>query len=95
MPVPIGLICRLPTPLVVQLLSEDSNGFRILNMFNRESRPIITEGVVESGDSAVELADSITDSSPKLARISVRVRASRLPTLNCNWGRTDWNQHQW
>ena len=43
-------------------------------MFNRESQPIITELVVESADSKIELADSSADSSPDLARIGVWVR---------------------
>ena len=41
--------------------------------FNRESRPIITESVVESADSTTGSADSTSDSSPNLARICVWV----------------------
>ena len=39
------------------LPSADSRGFKILNMFDRDSRPTLTESVVESADSAVESAD--------------------------------------
>ena len=56
-PVPTGPISRRPTAIVGRLLSADSRGFKILNMFDRGSRPTITESVVESADSAVELAD--------------------------------------
>ena len=56
-PVPTGPISRRPTPIVGRLPSADSRGFKILNMFDRASRPTITESVVESADSAVESAD--------------------------------------
>ena len=56
-PVPTGPICRRPTAIIGRLLSADSRGFKILNMFDRGSRPTITESVVESADSAVESAD--------------------------------------
>ena len=35
----------------------NSRAFKILNMFDRDSRPTITESVVKSADSAVESAD--------------------------------------
>ena len=56
-PVPTRPISRRPTAIVGRLLSADSRGFKILNMFDRDSRPTITESVVESADSAVESAD--------------------------------------
>ena len=56
-PVPTGPISRRPTAIVGRLLSADSRGFKILNMFDRGSRPTITESVVESADSAVKSAD--------------------------------------
>ena len=49
--------------------------FRISNMFNRESRPTITELVVESADSVVESADSIADSSSDVGRVGMWVWA--------------------
>ena len=55
--VPTGLISRRPTPIVGRFPSADSRGFKILNMFDRASRPTITESVAESADSAVESAD--------------------------------------
>ena len=55
--VPTGPISSRPTLIVGRLQSADSSGFKILNMFDRESRPTITESVVESADSAVESAD--------------------------------------
>ena len=42
-------------------------------MFHRESRLIITESVVESTDSVIELANSTAASSPDLARIGAWV----------------------
>ena len=56
-PVPTGPFSRQPTPIVGRFPSADSRGFKILNMFDRASRPTITESVVESADSAVESAD--------------------------------------
>ena len=56
-PVPTGPITRRPTAIVGRLPSAYSRGFKILNMFDRDSRPTITESVVESADSAVESAD--------------------------------------
>ena len=56
-PVPTGPFSRRPTPIVGRFLSADSRGFKILNMFDRASRPTLTESVVESADSAVESAD--------------------------------------
>ena len=56
-PVPTGPISRRPTPIVGRLPSADSRGLKILNMFDRASRPTITESAVESADSAVESAD--------------------------------------
>ena len=46
-PLPTWLIWRRPTPIVGQFLSADSSGFRILNMFNKDSWPTITEPLVE------------------------------------------------
>ena len=51
--------------------SSDSSGFRILNMFNRESRPTSTESVVESADSGIESADSTTDSAENRSWVHV------------------------
>ena len=50
-----------------------NSGFRILNMFNRESWATITESVVELADSVVELADSIADSSSDVGRVGLWV----------------------
>ena len=55
--VPTGPISRQPTLIVGRLQAADSSGFKILNMFNRESRPTMRESVVESADSAVQSAD--------------------------------------
>ena len=55
--VPTGLISRRPTLIVGRLQSADSSGFKILNMFDRESRPTMRESVGESADSAVQWAD--------------------------------------
>ena len=77
-PVPTRPICHWPTRKVGRRKSPDSSGFRILNMFNRESLPIITESVFESAVSVVELADSTADSSCDLARIGVWLRAFRV-----------------
>ena len=41
--------------------SADYSGFRILNMFNTDSRSTITESVVESANSAIESDDSMAD----------------------------------
>ena len=56
-PVPTGPFYRRPTLIVGRFLSADYRGFKILNMFDRASRPTITESVEESADSAVESAD--------------------------------------
>ena len=80
-PVPTGAISRRPTPIVGRLLSADSRGFKILNMFDRASRPTITESAVESADSAVESADSMADSSADSVKIGLWVRAFSQPTL--------------
>ena len=50
-------------------------------MFDRGSWPTITESVVQSADSVVQLADSTADSSSDLARIGVWVLAVRLDCL--------------
>ena len=55
--VPTGPISRRPTLIVGRLQSADSSGFKILNMFDRESRPTLRESVVKSADSAVQSAD--------------------------------------
>ena len=60
-PVPTRPICSWLTAIVGQLPLADSSGFRILNMFNTDSRLTISESVVESDDSAVESADYMTD----------------------------------
>ena len=70
-PVPTRLICCQPTPIIGQLQSADSSGFRILNGFNKGSRETITKSVVQS-------ADSMTNSSSDLARIGIRVWALRI-----------------
>ena len=44
-PVPTGPISRRPTRIVGRFPSADSWGFKILNMFDRDSRPTITESV--------------------------------------------------
>ena len=44
-------------------------------MFNTGSRPTITKSVVESADSGVESADSITDSAADPVKIGLWVRA--------------------
>ena len=48
-----------PRPPAFSVLKARTHGahFKILNMFDRDSRPTITESVVESADSAVESAD--------------------------------------
>ena len=46
-------------------------------MFDRGSRPTITESVAESADSVEESAHFTTDSGSNLARIGVWVRALR------------------
>ena len=51
-PYPLG---RFPIGRLVE--SADSSGFKILNMFDRESRPTMRESAVESADSAVQSAD--------------------------------------
>ena len=56
-----------------QVPSADSSGFRILNMFNRDGWPTITESVVESADIVVHSVDSTVDSISDLARIGVWV----------------------
>ena len=63
--------------------SADSIGFRILNKFNTESWPTITESVVQSADSVVQSVNSTADSSSDLARIGVWVWALREIFLIC------------
>ena len=70
----MGLGCR-PTAIVGQFPSADSIGSRILNMFNRESRPFFPESVVESTDSVVESADSTADLTADPVKITLWVRA--------------------
>ena len=77
-PVPTRPNCRHPTAIVSRFPTADSRGFRILNMFDMDSRPTITESVVESANSVVQSADSSVDSGPYLARISVWERAFRV-----------------
>ena len=43
--------------------SADSRGFKILNMFDMDSRPTIVKSVVESANSGIETADSTADSA--------------------------------
>ena len=45
-PVPTRPICRRPTAIVGQFPSADSRELKILNMFDRGSRPTITESVI-------------------------------------------------
>ena len=47
-------------------------GFRILNMFNMESRQTITESVVESAYSGIESADSTANSAANPLKIDSR-----------------------
>ena len=47
-------------------------------MFKMDSQPTITEFLVESADSVVELDDSTTDSSPDLARIGLLLDGVRI-----------------
>ena len=72
---PTRLICPRPTSIVSRFPSADSSGSRILNMFNRESQPIITESVVESADSVVESADSTANFTADPVKIGLWVRA--------------------
>ena len=58
-----------------QLPSADCSGFRILNIFEMDSRPTIVKSVVESADSGIEWADSIADSASNPLRIGLWVRA--------------------
>ena len=55
--VPTWPISRRQTLIIGRLQSADFSGFKILNMFDRESRPTMRESVVKSADSAVESAD--------------------------------------
>ena len=56
----------------------DSSAFRILNMFDMDSRGTIVKWVVESADSGIELADSNADSASNPLRFGQWVRALRL-----------------
>ena len=56
-PVPTRPISRRPTQIVGRFQLADSRGLKILSMFDRASRPTITESVVESADFAVESAN--------------------------------------
>ena len=47
-----------PTNADGRFLSADSRGCKILNMFDRASRPTATESVVESANSTAESAES-------------------------------------
>ena len=49
-------------------------------MFDRESRPTITESVVESADATVELADPTTDSAADPVKLGLWLRALRIDT---------------
>ena len=71
--VPNRPICRRPTRIVGRFLSGDSSTFRILNMFNMDSQPTITESVVESANSAIESADSMADFTADPQKIGVWV----------------------
>ena len=73
-------ICRRKTPIVGRLLLVDFIVFRILNMFNKESRPTITELVVESADSIAESADSTADSAANPLKIGLWVLALKAHT---------------
>ena len=82
-PVPIGPhSCQL-TAIISRFPSADCRGFKILNMFDRVSRPTITKPVVESTDSAVESADSTADSSEDPVKIGLWVQAFILGPLIC------------
>ena len=78
-PIPTWQICSRPSPVVGRFLSADSSGFRILNMFNRGSRPTVTELVVESADSAVESSDYTTKPTADPVIIGQWVWALRPP----------------
>ena len=59
-------------------------------MFNRESRPIIPELVVESADSVVESADSEADFAADPIKIGLWVRALKdFTSIKC----IDCSQH--
>ena len=61
----------------------ESRGFRILNMFDRGSRPTITE----SADFGIESADSTADSATNPLKIGRRVRALSLCQATVNHSR--------
>ena len=61
-PIPTRPICSWPTPIVGRFLSTNSRAIKILNMFDRESRPTITESAVQSADCTTESADCTADS---------------------------------
>ena len=80
-PVPTRAISRRLTPIVGRQESANSRGFKILNMFDRASRPTIIKSAIESPDGAVKLADSMADSSADPVKIGLWVRPLRpIPT---------------
>ena len=64
---------------VGRLPSGDSSGFRILNVFDMDSRPTIVKSVVESADSGIESAESAPDSAVNPLRIGLWVRVFSVP----------------
>ena len=74
----LGMLRPLPTgltPIVGCLPSADSRGFKILNMFDRGSRPTIKESTVESVNSSPESANSTANSATNPLKIGLWVRA--------------------
>ena len=61
-----------------RLLSANSSIFRILNMFDMDSRPTIVKSVVESADSRIESTDSTIDFAQTPLKIGLWVRALTL-----------------
>ena len=76
-PVPTGPISCRATAIVGRFPSAYSRGFKILNMFDMDSRPTIVKLVVESADSGIESADSTADSASNPLKIGLWVRAFR------------------
>ena len=82
---PISVRFKAPTHLadlplaqiVGQFPPANSSRLRILNMFDRESRPTITESMVESADSAIESASFTTDSAADPVKIDLWILAFR------------------
>ena len=72
---------------LANLPSADSSGSRISIMFDRGSWPTITELVVVSADSAVELADSTADPVKIglwVLAFKARTHWAHFPLADCN-----------